>query len=81
MFWFKDNMKYNCIYAKFKNGKFIFLMWYVDDMLLASSHKNLLLETKRFYALPSWYEKSHETSYILEIEIHRDRTKGVLGLP
>jgi hypothetical protein len=46
-------MKYNCIYAKFKNGKFIFLMWYVDDMLLASSHKNLLLETKRFYALPS----------------------------
>jgi hypothetical protein len=37
-------MKYNCIYAKFKNGNFIIPMLYVDDILLASSHKNLILE-------------------------------------
>ena len=50
-FGFKENEEDNCIYAKFKNGKFIFLVLYVDDILLASSGVNLLLETKKF--LPS----------------------------
>jgi hypothetical protein len=30
------------MYAKFKNGGFIFLVLYVDDILSASSDKNLL---------------------------------------
>ena len=47
-FGFKENEKDNCIYAKFKNGKFIFLILYVDDTLLAGSDVNLLLETKKF---------------------------------
>ena len=47
-FGFKKNKEDNCIYAKFKNGKFIFLIMYVDDILLASSDVNLLLETKKF---------------------------------
>jgi hypothetical protein len=36
-FGFKKNEEDNYIYAKFKNEKFIFLVLYVDDMLLASS--------------------------------------------
>ena len=47
-FRFKKNVEYNCVYAKFKNGKFIFLVLYVDDILLASSDVSLLLETKKF---------------------------------
>jgi hypothetical protein len=47
-FGFKENEEDNCIYAKFRNGKFIFLTMYVDDILLASSDVSLLLETKRF---------------------------------
>jgi hypothetical protein len=47
-FGFKENKEDNCIYAKFKNGNFIFLILYVDDILLASSDVNLLLETKKF---------------------------------
>ena len=46
-FEFKENEEDNCIYAKFKNGRFIFLILYVDDILLASSDVNLLLETKK----------------------------------
>jgi hypothetical protein len=42
-FGFKDNVEDNCIYKKFKNWKFIFLILYVDDILLASSDVNLLL--------------------------------------
>jgi hypothetical protein len=47
-FGFKENEEDNCIYAKFRNRKFIFLILYVDDILLASSDVSLLLETKRF---------------------------------
>ena len=47
-FEFKENVEDNCVYAKFKNGKFIFLVLYVDDILLASSDVSLLLETNKF---------------------------------
>jgi hypothetical protein len=48
-FGFKKNEEDNCIYAKFKNEKFIFLVLYVDDILLASSDVHLLLESKVSY--------------------------------
>jgi hypothetical protein len=70
----------NCIYAKFKNEKFIFLILYVDDILLASSDVNLLQETKKFLSSNFDMKDLSETSFVLGIEIHRDRRKGVLGL-
>jgi len=36
-FGFKQNVEDNCVYAKFKKGKYIFLILYVDDILLACS--------------------------------------------
>ena len=47
-FGFKENEVDNCIYIKVKGGKFIILILYVDDILLASSDKNMLHETKDF---------------------------------
>ena len=47
-FGFKENVEDNCIYAKFKHGKFIFLILHVGSTLLASSGVNLLLEKKKF---------------------------------
>jgi hypothetical protein len=41
-FGFKENEEDNCIYAKFRSGKSIFLILYVDDILLASSDVGLL---------------------------------------
>jgi hypothetical protein len=77
---FKENEEDNCIYAKFRNGKFIFLILYVDDILLASSDVSLLLETKRFSSSNFDMKGLGEASFVLGIEIHRDRRKGVLGL-
>ena len=79
-FGFKENIGHNCAYTKFKNGKFIFLVLYVDDILLASSDVSLLLETKK--CLSSKFDMKYlgEASFVLGIEIHRDRSKGVLGL-
>jgi hypothetical protein len=53
---------------------------YVDDILLASSDKDLLAETKRFLSLNFDMKDMGEASYVLGIEIHRDRQKGLLGL-
>jgi hypothetical protein len=77
---FKENVEDNCIYAKFRNGKFIFLILYVDDILLASSNVRLLLKTKRFLSSNFDMKDLGEASFILGIEIHRDRRKEVLGL-
>jgi hypothetical protein len=77
---FKENEEDNCIYAKFRNWKIIFLILYVDDILLASSDVSLLLETKRFLSSNFDMKDLSEASFIIGIEIHRDRRKEVLGL-
>jgi hypothetical protein len=79
-FGFVENQVDNCIYVKIKGSMFIILVLYVDDILLASSDKNLLFETKGF--LPSNFDMNDlgDTSYVLGREIHQDRTTGVLGL-
>jgi hypothetical protein len=66
--------------CKFKNGRYIFLILYVDDILLASSDVGLLLETKKFLSSKFNMKDHGEASFVLGIEIHRDRSKGVLGL-
>ena len=79
-FGFQENVEDNCVYAKFKNEKYIFLILYVDDILLASSDVNILLETKKFLSSKFDMKDLDEASFILRIEIYRDREKGVLGL-
>jgi hypothetical protein len=79
-FRFKENEENNCIYTKFKNGKIIFLVLYVDDILLANSDVHLLLKTKGFLSSHFDIKDLGEASYVLGIEIHQDKEKGVLGL-
>jgi hypothetical protein len=75
-FGFKENEEDNCIYAKFKNGKFVLLILYVDDILLASSDIDLLLETKKFLSSRFDMKDLGEASFVLGIEIHQERSKG-----
>jgi hypothetical protein len=79
-FSFKKNKEDNCTYAKFNNGKYIFLVLYVNDILFPSSEKDLLVETKKFLYSNFDMKYMGEASYVLGIEIHRDRQKRVLGL-
>jgi hypothetical protein len=72
-FGFKENEEDNCIYAKFRSRKFIFLILYVDVILLASSDVSLLLEIKRFLSSNFDMKDLSEASFVLGIEIHRDR--------
>ena len=52
----------------------------MDDILLTSSDVNLLLETEKFLSSKFDMKDLGEASFVLGIEIHRDREKGVLGL-
>jgi hypothetical protein len=60
---------------KTKGEKFIILVLYVDAILLASSDKNMLHETKGFLSSNFDMKNLGKASYVLNIEIHRDRTK------
>jgi hypothetical protein len=65
----------NYIYIKIKGSMFIILILYVDDILLVSSDKNLLYETKGFLSSNFDMKDLVDASYVLGIEIHQDRTK------
>jgi hypothetical protein len=54
---------------------FIIHVLYVDDILLASSDKNLLFDTKRFLSSNFDIKDLDDVSYVLDIEIHRDKKK------
>jgi hypothetical protein len=79
-FIFTENKVGNCIYVKFKGKDFTILVLYVDDILLASSDNNMLYETKSFCSSNFDMKDLGDASYVLGIEIHRDQTKGILGL-
>ena len=77
---FEENKVDQCIYLKVSGSKFIFLVLYVDDILLASRDLGLLHETKSMLTKFFDMKDLGEASFVLGIEIHRDRSRGVLGL-
>ena len=79
-FGFKENTIDQCIYLKFSGSKFIILVLYVDDILLASSDVGLLHETKRFLSSKFDMKDLGNASFVLGIQIHRDRSRGILRL-
>jgi hypothetical protein len=79
-FGFVENLVDECVYMKISGTNFIFLVLYVDDILLASTDKFLLQETKQFLSNNFDMKDLGEASYVLGIEINRDRSKHLLGL-
>lgn len=77
---FEENKVDKCIYLKVNGRKFIFLVLYVDDILLASSDLGLLHEIKLMLTKFFDMKDLGEASFVLGIETHRDRSRGVLGL-
>jgi hypothetical protein len=52
----------------------------VDDILLASNDLGLLHETKQFLSQNFEMKDLGEASYVIGIEIHRDRNQRILKL-
>ena len=55
-------------------------MLYVDDILLAANDKGMLYEVKQFLSENFYMKDMGEASYVIGINIHRDRHRGILGL-
>ena len=56
------------------------MVLYVDDILLVTNDIGLLHETKKFLNKNFEMKDLGDASFVLGIQIHRDRTRGVLGL-
>ena len=70
-----------CIYQKVIGSKICFLVLYVDDILLTTNDKSLLYEVKQFLSKNFDMKDMGEASYVIGIKIHRERSRGILGLP
>jgi Reverse transcriptase (RNA-dependent DNA polymerase) len=79
-FRFKSFLVDECIYHKFSGSKFVFLILYVDDILLVSNDKNMMRETKKFLLKHFNMKNLGETSYVPGFKMHRDRNKDILEL-
>ena len=65
---------------KVSGSKFIILVLYVDDILLATNDIWLLYDVKNFISKNFEMKDMGEASYVIGIEIFRDRSQGLLGL-
>ena len=77
---FEMSMVDDCIYHKFSESKHIYLVLYVDDILLSTNDRGMLYETKRFLSKKFEMKDLGDASFVLGIQIHRDRSRGILGL-
>ena len=65
---------------KVNGRKDIFLVLYVDDILLPANDTDLLVETKQLLFSHFDMKDLKEVSYVLGIQILRDRPSGILRL-
>jgi hypothetical protein len=78
-FGFVENLVNQCICLKVSGSKVIFLVLYVD-ILLASNDLGLLHETKQLLSQSFEMKDLGEASYVIGIEIHKDRQQKMLRL-
>jgi hypothetical protein len=70
-FGFVKNVEESCVYQKVSENTVVFLVLYVDDILLIGNDIPMLKAVK---------SSLREVTYILGIKIYRDRSKRLIGL-
>jgi Reverse transcriptase (RNA-dependent DNA polymerase) len=70
LIWFRDKSDDECIYHKFSESKIIFLILYIDDILLATNNINILRKIKKFLYRYFQMKDIGKTSYVLGLKIH-----------
>ena len=76
---FHKNIVDRCIYRKISGSKFIFLVLYDDDILLAANDLGILYETKKFFSKNFEMKDMGEVSYMIRMSISIKRSHGLLG--
>ncbi|XP_073121893.1 uncharacterized protein [Henckelia pumila] len=79
-FGFIKNPEEPCVYKKVVKDAVTFLVLYVDDILLIGNDVGMLQSTKIWLSGRFSMKDLGEASYILGIQIYRDRSKRMIGL-
>ena len=69
-----------CVYKKVSGSAIVFLVLYVDDILLIGNNVPLLTEVKGWLSSKFSMKDMGEAAFILGIKIYRDRSRRLLGL-
>ncbi|KAL0288406.1 UNVERIFIED_CONTAM: Retrovirus-related Pol polyprotein from transposon TNT 1-94 [Sesamum angustifolium] len=69
-----------CVYKKVSESSIVFLVLYVDDLLLIGNYIRMLGDTKAWLSTQFSMKDLGEASYILGIKIFKDRSKRILGM-
>jgi hypothetical protein len=79
-FGFIKNVEETCVYKKISENAVVFLVIYVDDILLIGNNIPMMEAVK--YSLRKSFSMKDlgEAAYILDIKIYRDISKRLIGL-
>ena len=77
---FKQNVDEPCVYKHIKEKNVVFLVLYVDDILLVGNDVETLSNVKKWLVKQFQMKDLGEASYILGIQIIRDRKNNLLAL-
>lgn len=77
---FSQNPDEPCVYKKVSGSAVVFLVLYVDDILLIGNDISVLQSVKIWLSKTFSMKDLGEATYILGIRIYRDRSKRLLGL-
>ncbi|KAL0355600.1 UNVERIFIED_CONTAM: Retrovirus-related Pol polyprotein from transposon TNT 1-94 [Sesamum radiatum] len=69
-----------CVYKKVSGSSVVFLVLYVDDILLIGNYVKMLGDTKAWLSTQFSMKDLGEAFYILGIKVIRDRSKRMLGM-
>ena len=69
-----------CVYKKISGSAIIFLVLYVDDILLIGNDVGMLSSVKAWLSKNFSMKDLGEATYVLGIRIYRDRSRRLLGL-
>jgi len=69
-FGFEMNLVDDCVYHRFKGSKYIFLILYFDDILLATNDIGILHETKKFLSNNFEMKDLGDAYFVLVFQIH-----------
>ena len=79
-FGFEQNVDEPCVYKYIKETKVVFLVLYVDDILLIGNDIGLLFDVKKWLVEKFQMKDLGQASYVLRIKIIRDRKNRLLAL-
>ena len=77
---FKQNEDEPCVYKLIKESSVVFLILYVDDILLIGNDVGVLSSVKEWLSKQFQMNDLGEASYVLGIQIIRDRKNRLLAL-